>query len=129
MNTGEEVAFLLAAARQAVSRTSIRAVANESRLSHGAVFNLVNGLTRRPTGTTIGKLRDWYVRHCAAIGEGLTPESATYLMEHVLAAIPPDGRIKAALELVQALERIYDRHRRSRPAWLSAVRNEYRRSL
>jgi transcriptional regulator with XRE-family HTH domain len=117
-----EVAFLIAAARQAVSLTSIRAVAKGAGLSHGTVFNLVNGRTRKLSRTTIAKLREWYVRQWSSIGDGLTPEGAAYLMEQILAAIPPNERIKAAFELVQALERIYDRHRTERPAWLPAVR-------
>jgi hypothetical protein len=50
-------------------------------------------------------------------------------MEQILAAIPPDRRIKAAFELVQALERIYHRQRTPRPAWLPALRNQYRTVL
>ena len=122
-----EVAFLIAAARQAVALTSIRAVAKGAELSHGAVFNLVNGRTREPYRTTIAKLRTWYLRQWVAIGDGLTPEGAAYLMEQILAAIAPDERIKAAFELVQALERIYDRHGTPRPAWLPAVRADYLR--
>jgi AcrR family transcriptional regulator len=127
VNSGPEVevAFLIAAARQAVSLTSIRAVAKGAGLSHGTVFNLVNGRTRKLNRTTIAKLREWYVRQWGSIGDGLTPEGAAYLMEQILAAIAPDERVKAAFELVQALERIYDRHGTERPAWLPAVRADY----
>jgi hypothetical protein len=126
MNAGGEEAFLLAAVRQAVARTSIRAVANASGVSHGAICNLVNGRTGRLYGTTIGKLRDWYLRQWAAGGDGLTPEVAVYLVEQVLAVVRPGERVGAALELVQALERIYDGHATPRPAWLAVVRQEYR---
>jgi hypothetical protein len=122
-----EVAFLIAAAHQAVSLTSIRAVAKGAGLSHGTIFNLVNGRTREPNRTTIAKLREWYLRQWVSVGDGLTPEGAAYLMEQILAAVPPDERIKAAFELVQALERIYDRHGTPRPAWLPAVRADYLR--
>jgi len=129
VNSGPEVevAFLIAAARQAVSLTSIRAVAKGAGLSHGTVFNLVNGRTRKLNRTTIAKLRDWYLLQWVSIGDGLTPEGAAYLMEQILTAIPPNERIKAAFELVQALERIYDRHGTERPAWLPAVRADYLR--
>lgn len=63
----------------------------------------------------------------ASGGDGLTADGAAYLVEQILAAVPPGSRTAAALELVQALERIYDRHRTPRPAWLPAVCNEYRR--
>ena len=125
MNAGGEVAFLLAAVRQAVARTSIRAVAKASGVSHGGIYNFVSGRTRRLYGTTLGKLRDWYLRHWASGGDGLTPDVAAYLVEQVLAAVPPGERNGAALELVHALEGIYERHGTRRPVWLSAVRDEY----
>ena len=59
----EEEAFLLAAVRQAVARTSIRAVARESGMSHGAIYNLVNGKTERIYGKTIGKLGSHSLSH------------------------------------------------------------------
>jgi AcrR family transcriptional regulator len=129
MNAGgeAEVAFLRAAVRQAVSRTSIRAVSKGAGVSHGAIFNFVSGRTRRLYGTTLGKLRDWCLRQWASGGDGLTQEVAAYLVEQMLAAVPPGSRTAAALELVQALEQIYHRHRAPRPAWLPAVRNEYLR--
>ena len=49
----EEEAFLLAAVRQAVARTSIRAVAKASGMSHGAIYNLATG-----SGITIQELLD-----------------------------------------------------------------------
>jgi hypothetical protein len=47
---------------------------------------------------------------------------------HALAAIEPGARSAAALDLVRSLENIYASHQAPRPAWLSAVRDEYRRS-
>lgn len=121
----EEVAFLIAAVRRAVARSSIRAVANASGVSHGGIANIVSGKTRRLYGTTLSKLRDWYLRQWAAGGDGLTPDVAVYLIEQVLASIPAGIRAAAALELVRALERIYSMHGTPRPAWLSVVRDEY----
>ena len=65
-------------------------------------------------------------REWAAAHDSLTPEVAVYLIEQMLAAIPPGVRKAAALELVHAVERIYDSHRAPRPAWLGSVRKEYR---
>lgn len=122
----EEAAFLFAAVRQAVARSSTRAVARASGVSHGGIANIVSGKTRRLYGTTLGKLRDWYLRQWAAGGDGLTPDVAVYLIEQVLASIPPGTRVAAALELVRALERIYSLHGTPLPAWLSLVETEYR---
>src|SRR3954447_23604641 len=122
----EEVAFLIAAVRRAVARSSIRAVARASGVSHGGIANLVVGKTRRVYGTTVSRLRDWYLRQWAQGGDGLTPEVAAYLIEQVLAAIEPGARHAAALDLVRSLERIYASHQVPRPAWLSTVRDEYK---
>lgn len=120
-----EAAFLIAAVRREVARSSIRAVATKAGVSHGGIANLVAGRTRRLYGTTLGKLRDWYLRQWAVGGDGLTPEVAAYLIEQVLAVVPPGTRVAAALDLVGSLERIYSTHGAPRPAWLSVVRNEY----
>jgi hypothetical protein len=120
-----EAAFLIAAVRHEVARSSIRAVATKAGVSHGGIANLVAGKTRRLYGTTLSKLRDWYLRQWAAGGDGLTPDVAAYLIEQVLAVVPPGTRVAAALDLVGSLERIYSTHGAPRPAWLSVVRNEY----
>ena len=121
----EEVPFLFAAVRHAVARSSIRAVAKDSEVSHGGISNIVSGKTRRLYGTTRSKLRSWYLRQWAAGGDGLTPDVASYLMEEMLAAIAPGERKAAALELVHGLERIYATHGVPPPVWLSVVRNDY----
>src|SRR5215218_4220422 len=121
-----EIAFLYAAVRRAAERSSIRDVARQSGMSHGGVHNIVTGNTNRTYGATIRKLRDWYLRQWAKGGDGLTPEVAAYLIEQVLAAIEPGAHSAAALDLVRSLEEIYTSHSTPRPAWLSAVRNEYR---
>lgn len=121
-----EAAFLRAAVRRAVARSSIRTVAMQSGMSHGGLHNLLSGRTDRIYGVTITRLRAWYLREWAAGGDGLTPQVAAYLVEQVMAPVQPGERVGAALELVRALERIYDSHCTPRPAWLSAVRDEYR---
>jgi len=121
-----EAAFLIAAVRRQVARSSIRAVAKNSGVSHGGVANMVAGRTRRVYGTTLAKLRDWYLRQWAAGDDGLKPEVAAYLIDQMLAAIAPGERKAAALELVSALETFYVRREVPRPVWLSAVRGAYR---
>ena len=122
-----EIAFLYAAVRRAVGRSSIRDVARQSGMSHGGVHNIVTGTTNRTYGATIRKLREWYLRQWARGGDGLKPEVAAYLIEQVLAAIEPGARSAAALDLVRSVESIYASHQAPRPAWLSAVCDEYKR--
>jgi hypothetical protein len=125
--TEREPAFLIAAVRQAVKRSSIRAVAAQSGLSPGGVHNLVTGSTRRCVyGKTINKLRAWYLREWAAGGDGLSSEAASYLVRQLLAPIRAEERAGAGLELVSALERIYASRGTPRPAWLHSVRDECR---
>jgi AcrR family transcriptional regulator len=123
VKTGEP-AFLVNAARLAVERNSIRDVAAQAGLSHGAVHNLITGKTERINGATVRKLRAWYLREWASGGDSLTPEVASYLVEQVLAAIVAGKRRDAAVELVHALEQIYDSHGTPRPAWLGAIRRD-----
>ena len=114
----EGVLFLFAAVRREVERKSVRAVSKDLGVSHGTISNIVSGKTRRLYGTTLSKLRSWYLRQWAGGGDGLTPDAAAYLMEEMLAAIPPGERKAAALELVQGLGRIYAMHGVPPPVWL-----------
>ena len=126
LENDEEVTFLLAALRLAVERSSIRDVAVRSEISHGGIHRLVSENSGRIYGKTLRKLRQWYLREWAAGDDSLTPDVAAYLVEQELAAISPGDRKAAALELVQALERIYGSYGTPPPAWLSAIRNGLR---
>lgn len=121
-----EVAFLLAALRLAVERSSIRDVAVRVGISHGGIHKLVTEQPRCVYGKTLRKLRQWYLQEWAAGGDSLTPDVAVYLIEQELAAISSGDRSAAALELLQALERIYESYSTPPPAWLNAVRNGIR---
>lgn len=122
-----EPAFLIGAARRAAERSSIRAVAAESGISHGGLHNLIAGDTRVIHGATINKLRAWYLREWAACGDGLTPEAAVYLVSQLVGSIQDDGeRHAATLEVMRALERIYASSGTPRPAWLGAAGREFR---
>jgi hypothetical protein len=120
-----EVAFLLAALRLAVERSSIRDVAVRAGISHGGIHRLMTDQSSRIYGKTLRKLRQWYLREWAAGDDSLTPDVAAYLVEQGLAAISPGDRKAAALELVHALERIYASYDTPLPAWLGVVRNGF----
>lgn len=123
-----EVTFLLAALRLAVERSSIRDVAVRSGMSHGGIHRLIGEQPERIYGKTLRKLRHWYLQEWAAGGDSLTPDVAAYLVEQELAAISSGDRRAAALELVQAVERIYASYSTPPPAWLDVVRSRIRRS-
>jgi hypothetical protein len=121
-----EVTFLLAALRLAVERSSIRAVALRSGMSHGGIHRLIGEQPGRIYAKTLRKLRHWYLQEWSAGGDGLTPDVAAYLVEQELEAISSGDRMAAALELVQAVERIYASYDTPPPAWLGVVRNRFR---
>lgn len=122
----EEPAFLIAAARRAVARSSIRDVAVQAGISSSGLHKLLAGHTRSVYGPTIGRLRTWYLHEWARGTDGLTLETAAYLMRQLLAPIDEGKRRKAGLELVGALERIYENCGTPRPAWFTPLGNEYR---
>lgn len=123
-----EVTFLLAALRLAVERSSIRDVASRSGMSHGGIHRLIGGQPGRIYGKTLRKLRHWYLQEWATGGDSLTPDVAAYLVEQGLAAISSGDRMAAALELVQAVERIHASYGTPPPAWLGVVRSRIQRS-
>jgi len=124
----QEPAFLIAAARRAVARITIRDVAIQAGISRGGLWNLINGKTRVLYGPTINRLRTWYLRQWAGGSESLTLEAASYLMQQLLAPIDAGERWSAGLELLDALERIYKGRNTPMPAWLAPVAEEFRRA-
>ena len=122
----QEPAFLIAAARRAVARSSIRDVAVQAGISSSGLHKLLSGNTRSVYGPTINRLRSWYLREWAAGGDGLTPEAAAYLVRELLAPIDEGKRRRAGLELLRALEGIYQDCDTPRPAWFALLGNEYR---
>jgi hypothetical protein len=122
----QEPAFLIAAARRAVARSSIRKVAIQVGVSHGCMWNLVAGKTHLMYGPTIDKLRTWYLREWADGADGLAVEAAWYLLQQLLASINEQERRGAGLELLDALERIYRRCGAPPPVWFGALRDACR---
>jgi hypothetical protein len=98
MLTGEPrvpVAHLRAAVRDAIERTSARAVAREIGMSAPSVRDFAAGSAPRPS--TIRKLTMWYLRYWEETGRGeldaRTAQAAiTLLFEHVPAAERPGVR-------------------------------------
>src|SRR5215213_8064497 len=120
----DEIEFLRAALRQRVEETSVRQAAAEVGMSHGGVHNFI---TRDdlPYGKTLAKLRAWYLRQWAEGGEGLSVDSAGYLIEQMLGSIPPLQRHAARTEVLEGLNRIYREHEILPPAWLHELRREW----
>ncbi len=118
-----EVEFLREALRRRVEQTSIRQAASEVKMSHGGIYNLVQGGVV-PYGKTLAKLRTWYLAHWAAGGESLSTEAAHYLLSEMLGSVPREQRSLATLELLNRIEGVYHSFSVPPPAWLHELRRE-----
>ena len=125
MDLEAEIEFLREALRRRVEQTSIRHVAEEVNMSHGGIYNLINGKVR-PYGKTLAKLRVWYLERWAQGGEGLSIAAAGYLVEQMLGPIPRPLRGLAALELLDAIEVLYGKYEFPAPGWLNDLRQGLR---
>lgn len=123
MDRRDEIEFLRAALRRRAQETSVRQAAAEVGMSHGGVHNFI---TRNdlPYGKTLAKLRAWYIRQVATGEEALSSEVAGYLIEQMLAAIPPVQRPAAKAEMMEGLERLYRNREVPPPGWLGELRQE-----
>ena len=123
MDRNAEVELLREALRRRVETTSVRQVAAEVQMSHGAIFNLVNGQAV-PRGKTLMKLRAWYVEQSASGGMGLTVEAARFLVDQIFGSVPAYLRPAAAVELLVKLEEVYQLVGVPIPSWLGPLRKQ-----
>ncbi|HEX6747582.1 MAG TPA: hypothetical protein VF092_09865 [Longimicrobium sp.] len=123
MDRNAEIELLREALRRRVETTSVRQVAAEVKMSHGAIFNLVSGQAV-PRGKTLVKLRAWYVEQSASGGMGLTMEAARFLVDQMLGAVPAYMRRAAGVELLVKLEGVYQLFGVPIPSWLTPLRKQ-----
>jgi AcrR family transcriptional regulator len=116
-----EIEFLREALRRRVEKTSVRQVAAEVKMSHGGVYNLVAG-TAVPYGKTLAKLRAWYLEQSTSGGAGLTVPAARYLIDQMLAAVPPFMRLAASVALLENLVAVHARFGVPAPPWVDELR-------
>ena len=123
MDRNAEIELLRNALRRRVETTSVRQVAAEVKMSHGAIFNLINGQVV-PRGKTLSKLRAWYVEQSSGGGAGLTLEAASFLVDLMLGSVPAYLRPTAGVEMLDKLEEIYEHFGVPTPAWVNALRKQ-----
>lgn len=117
--------MLREALRRRVEKTSVRQVAAEVKMSHGGIHHLITGDVA-PYGKTLTKLRAWYLDQSAR-GEGaLNVEAARYLVEQLLAVVPPSLRAAAGAEVLDKLEAVFERFEVPLPPWVDRLRKELR---
>ena len=117
------VPTLREAVREAVARTSVRAVADEVGMSPSGLHSFLNG--GRPYARTVRLLAAWFVRRHDALGakvagEGDRMVAATRAAVALLVAhLPPAVRASAARQLLAKVRALTDDAHAPRPAWLS----------
>ena len=116
------VPTLREAVREAVTRTSLRAVADDVPMSSSGLHSFLNG--GRPYARTIRLLTAWFVRHhgasgaAAALGGEKLSAAVDAAVGLLVAHLPPAARVGAARRLVATIRTLTDETRAPRPAWL-----------
>ena len=128
MDRNAEIESLREALRRRVEETSVRQVAAEVKMSHGGIYNLVQGDVV-PYGKTLAKLRAWYVERTVRGGGGYTPAAARYVMEQMLETVPRPVRPAAELELLDFVKALHEKFSAPVPSWLVELRRELRREV
>ena len=123
MDRDAEIELLREALRRRAEETSVRKVAAEVNMSHGGIFNIINGDVV-PQGKTLAKLRSWYVEQSARGGFGLTVDAARFLVEQMLGGVPSYLRSHASAELLNRLDEVYRSFDVPTPAWVAKLRSQ-----
>ena len=123
MDRNAEIELLREALRRRVEQTSVRNVAAEVSMSHGGLFNIINGEVV-PRGRTLAKLRNWYVEQSARGSLGLTVDAARFLVDQMLGGVPGYLRPAAGVELMNRLDDVYRSLDVPTPAWVATLRNQ-----
>ena len=106
------------ALRNAIDRSSLRAVAQAVGMSPTGLQNFVNGAL--PRAKTRERIRAWFV-HEAGFGS-LPPRDAALLLRRMVGTLrSPDAGVLSVLDAVGAA---YGREGAPPPAWVTAVRRE-----
>jgi hypothetical protein len=109
------------AARLAVEAGSLRAVARAVGLSPMGLKHFLAGKSD-PYSATVRKLNDWYVAHGPVTGSPVDVSRSA--LDVLLQGIPPRGRRRASVSLLDHVAKIHREMRTEPPAWVAALRDE-----
>jgi len=113
------LAVLRAAIRDAVERSSLRAVAAQVEISPSGVHALLTN-DSYPRSKTLNQLREWYIRE-AQMRPGMTQATANAAINLLLGRLPRQERSRVTSQLVEALHTAYGAANMHPPTWLSSV--------
>jgi hypothetical protein len=107
-----------AAVRQAIARSTLRAVARDVGMSPSGLQNFLNG--SNPYGKTRERLRLWYFREAGF--SSFPVEDAAYILRRLVGTLPsPDYGVAGLLD---AVDIAYQREGMCAPEWVRLVRHE-----
>lgn len=107
-----------AALRQAIARSTLRAVAREVGMSPSGLQNFLDGTN--PYGKTRERLRMWYFREAGF--SSVPAEDAAYILRRLVGTLPtPDYGVAGLLD---AVDTAYQREGMRAPEWVRLVRHE-----
>ena len=110
------------AVRQAISGSTLRAVAKEVEMSPSGLQKFLDGTN--PYGRTKEKLRFWYYRQAGF--SSFAVEDVVLILRRLVGTLPaPDHGVAGMLE---AIETAYQRAGMYAPEWVRLVRHELSKS-
>ena len=109
------VRTLREAAAAAVTRTSLRQVARDVKISAPGLALFLDGST--PRDRTLSKLREWYFSEEATRG-GVTVVSARAAVDLLVSSLPEEDRRMALLGILTTLHGTWTRRGTAVPTWL-----------
>lgn len=117
------VSVLRQAAREAMERTSSRAVARDVDMSPLGLREFIAGA--EPRSATIRKLTAWYIRQREHGGDApLDVDTADASIALLLQHIPSQHRVKVRAALLDLIESKGHQVGATPPAWLNQVRRD-----
>jgi hypothetical protein len=116
---GVRVAALRAAVLDAVSRTSLRAVAGEVGTTPPTLTQFLEGSHPRPP--TMSKLREWYFSLAAAHAGDVSLVTARAALLVLLEGLPERERTAVLRKFIDSLLRAHRRQRTAIPPWLQSL--------
>ena len=106
------------AVREAMARSTLRAVAKEVGMSPTGLQKFLDGTN--PYGKTKERLRFWYFREAGFSSYAV--EDAAYILRRLVSTLPaPERGVAIVLDAVEAA---YRRVRMMPPEWVQLVRHE-----
>jgi hypothetical protein len=108
-----------AAAAARVAATSLRSVSREIGMSATGLSKFLDG--NAPYLPTLNRLRNWYLRHAAPQGAGLSEQDAHAALSVLVHDLSPEARHAAIDEMVRCMRAGYQASGHDAPGWMGGL--------